>query len=353
MTMFKTVAVAVAAFSYCSSAKVFEVTDSLPNSPIPYVVRHLEGPKVQLADDVFRTLTDTATTSNGSSDPVAAGFSMLLTNGKPNQIVPPHYHVHWHETFIPMTGQVRVWANGKPRDLGAGDFAMVPAYTRHSYQFVAQETEFLGLIQPAGFDEFFLNVSSPWNPVYNVPFPPDQAIAFPTNAYQAVAKQFDINVAPMNTSTPVGGADWHEANGTLPADHQTAYFLANGEGPHYWLESVGAVISPLATPIQTAGNFTISQISMRKTLNGTHPGWCSSEHQFIYGMDGEVKVRLAGEEVRLIKGDALFIPANTNFTLVSSVNYNKFLLCASGSDGIDTQMVEAGEGWPYSTPPAH
>lgn len=253
-----------------------------------------------------------------------------------------------------MTGKVRVWANGEPRDLGAGDFAMVPGFTKHSYQFVAQETEFLGLIQPAGFDEFFLNVSTPWNPRYNVPFPPDQAIAFPAATFQEVAKSFDVNAVDMNTSTPVGGADWYEANGTLPDDPHTPYFLAHGEGPHYWYENLGAVVSTLATPVQTAGNFTISQISMRKTVNDwTHAEWRSSDHQFIYGMSGEVRVRLAGEEVSMIQGDALFVPAYTPFALVSSVNYNKFLLCASGSDGVDTQMVRAGKDWPYSTPPAH
>lgn len=89
--MLYAVATALAALACCSYAKVFEVADTLPDSPVPYVVRHLDGPKVQLADDVFRTLTNINTTSDGSSNPVAAGFSMLLTNGKPNQIVPPHY----------------------------------------------------------------------------------------------------------------------------------------------------------------------------------------------------------------------------------------------------------------------
>lgn len=60
-----------------------------------------------------------------------------------------------------MTGQMTVWADVVPKDLGAGDFAMVPAYRNHSYQFIAQETEFLGLVQPAGFDDFFSNVSVP------------------------------------------------------------------------------------------------------------------------------------------------------------------------------------------------
>lgn len=181
----------LAAFAPSVLSKVIEVTDALPDGAVPFVVRHLEGPKVLLADDVFRTLADTKNTISGSANAVAAGFSMLLTNGKPNDAVPPHYHVHWHETFLPMTGTVRVWANGKPRDLGAGDFAMVPGYANHSYQFVAEETEFLGMIQPAGFDEFFQKVSTQWNPEYNVPFPADQGIAFPAATFAQYAKAYD------------------------------------------------------------------------------------------------------------------------------------------------------------------
>jgi len=74
-----------------SSAKVVEVTDKLPLSPVPYVVRHLEGPKVLLADDVFRFLSDEKTTGTGQANDTANGFSMLLCNGKPNDAVPAHY----------------------------------------------------------------------------------------------------------------------------------------------------------------------------------------------------------------------------------------------------------------------
>jgi hypothetical protein len=80
-----------AASAALSSAKVVEVSDTLPTSPVPYVVRHLEGPKVLLADDVFRFLANENTTCTGQANETAYGFSMLLTNGKPNDAVPAHY----------------------------------------------------------------------------------------------------------------------------------------------------------------------------------------------------------------------------------------------------------------------
>ena len=164
-----------------------------------------------------------------------------------------------------MTGQMTVWADGIPKDLGEGDFAMVPAYHNHTYQFIAQETEFLGLVQPAGFDDFFANVSQPWTPQYNVPFPPDQGIAFPAQKFQAAVKAYDINQIKANWSEPAGGHGWHASNATLPNDSKTPYFLPNGAGPHFWHEGAGAVISPLATPVQTDGNFTVAHVTLRKS----------------------------------------------------------------------------------------
>ena len=95
---YTSLALAASSAAY-SSAKVIEVSDTLPVSPVPYVVRHLDGPKVLLADDVFRFLSNENTTGTGQANETADGFSMLLCNGKPNDAVPPHYvsnelHVH-------------------------------------------------------------------------------------------------------------------------------------------------------------------------------------------------------------------------------------------------------------------
>jgi quercetin dioxygenase-like cupin family protein len=262
-------------------------------------------------------------------------------------------HTRWHETFIPMTGLMTVWADGVPKDLGEGDFAMVPAYHNHTYQFIAQETEFLGLVQPAGFDDFFANVSAPWAPKYNVPFPPDQPLAFPGQKFQAAVKEYDINQISANWTDPVGGHGWHAGNVSLPNDSKTPYFLPNGAGPHYWNEGAGAVISPLATPVQTDGNFTIAHITLRKSQNSLNTTWTSADHQFLYGMRGEVTIFMEDEEVKFISGDSVFIPAGQEVKISSRVNYSKFLLCAAGSNGVDTQMIKAGKVWEYSTPPAH
>jgi quercetin dioxygenase-like cupin family protein len=140
---------------------------------------------------------------------------------------------------------------------------------------------------------------------------------------------------------------------SLPNDSKTPYFLPNGAGPHYWHEAAGAVISPLATPVQTDGNFTIAHVTLRKSQSNSTSTWSSPDHQFLYGMRGEVTIGIDGEAVKFISGDSVFIPAGKQVSISSERNYSKFLLCAAGSNGVDTQMIKAGKTWGYSTPPAY
>lgn len=45
------------------------------------------------------------------------------------------------------------------------------------------DTQLTGFIQPGGFEAFFLNVSTAYNPEVNAPFPPDKPIAFPVQQF--------------------------------------------------------------------------------------------------------------------------------------------------------------------------
>lgn len=101
----------------------------VPETPTfvrPYVLRNLDGTKLQLADDVFRILV-----SNESS---GGAFTLLGTNGKQNEIVPVHYHSRFYETFFCLKGRINVWVDDEVRILGPHDFAAVPHFQNHSYQ---------------------------------------------------------------------------------------------------------------------------------------------------------------------------------------------------------------------------
>ncbi|KAF2772197.1 hypothetical protein EJ03DRAFT_372352 [Teratosphaeria nubilosa] len=57
--------------------------------------------------------------------------------------------------FLCLKGTCNVWANDKARTMEAGDFASVPPGVIHQYQLLGSHSEFIGLIVPGGWEEFF------------------------------------------------------------------------------------------------------------------------------------------------------------------------------------------------------
>jgi mannose-6-phosphate isomerase-like protein (cupin superfamily) len=51
----------------------------------------------------------------------------------------PHLHPFEHETFEILSGTLRVWIGGRPRDLAAGDTLVIPPGTPHRFLNPAEE----------------------------------------------------------------------------------------------------------------------------------------------------------------------------------------------------------------------
>jgi quercetin dioxygenase-like cupin family protein len=152
--------------------------------------------------------------------------------------------------------------------------------------------------------------------------------------------------APANTV-------WHDGSNDLAADAYTPYFVAKDYGPKY-LNSEAAfyqVIQPLVTPIQSAGNFTMSTITIAKGSANTTSSYLG--HAAFEILEGQLMVSMGGEVVSLLQGDVVFIPGNTTYMYWSEVAYTKFLHVSQGAEGLDTVLIAAGATsdspvWPTS-----
>src|SRR3954470_870534 len=72
---------------------------------IPYFLRDGEGEKVVMFDQLF-TLLVSGHHSNGE-------FDSFVSEGRPGQAVPPHFHARTYETFFVLDGAVRLWVDDK------------------------------------------------------------------------------------------------------------------------------------------------------------------------------------------------------------------------------------------------
>jgi quercetin dioxygenase-like cupin family protein len=140
---------------------------------------------------------------------------------------------------------------------------------------------------------------------------------------------------------------WHNGNNALGVDDATPYFIAKDFGPKYLnSQSEYQVIQPLVTPVQSAGNFTLSTISISKQLRNTttqfhsYPG-----HAAFEVLEGQLSIMLEGEALDLLQGDVVFIPGNSSYGYFSKVAFTKVLYISQGADSLDTALISKSMSW--------
>ena len=161
-------------------------TTHLPAEPSPYFLGEGDGDKLVLFDQLFTLLT-TSPQTNGE-------FDAFVTEGRPGQPVPPHFHALTHETFFVLEGAIRLWVddqNGfrETRILEAGEFGFVPKDTIHSYR-IERPGKVFG-VTSGGFSDFFRAVARPTDQA-GIPDPPQFHIP-PFEKMASEGARHDVN----------------------------------------------------------------------------------------------------------------------------------------------------------------
>lgn len=216
--------------------------------------------------------------------------------------------------------------------------------------------------------DFFFNVSTPYNPSFAAPFPPDQPLAFPAQQFFAVAPLFDVQIIsdPHLNYDIVNGttnnATWHTGNNTLASDHTTPYYVANNWGPKYLVNTTdaddGKVIAPLVTSTQSDGNWTLGTVAMKKSDSSKLPSFTSYEKgQVIFVIEGRVQVELSGGKYpgtyTLNHHDTIYIAPGQNFRYWNPANWAKVYIASAGTSGILPDLLNKASSWGYATFPAY
>nr|OQO16952.1 hypothetical protein B0A51_15322 [Rachicladosporium sp. CCFEE 5018] len=333
-----------------------------PSFVRPYVLPDLSGPAVVLINDVIR-----APINNESS---GGAFSLLQLNAQPYirsgygdlYQTPPHYHTRFHETFFCYKGEVTLWANGEARMLTTQDFGSMPTHQNHSYSFTEPDSTLVAFIYPGGFEKFYWNVSEPFVDPTSAPFAPDIHTHFLETTFAAAVgakydvfpifnDQFSFNFTNGTTNRSL---PWHNGVTSAPMNSKEPYFLANNWSPKYLHRASGQVIQPRVTAAQSAGNFTLSTIAMRRRqLNETIVQHVYDQPHFFQVLEGVMMIRMMRQTVAMSTGDVAFIPGGTTFQYWSEVAFTKVYAGASGSNGLNHHLIEHAEKWAYAVFPSY
>ncbi len=62
--------------------------------------------------------------------------------------------------------------------------------------------------------------------------------------------------------------------------------------------------------------------------------------------EGQLEVKVgAYEPIDLIDGDIVFVPANVSFAYAAKAEFTKFMYVTGGGQGLDKQLIAAGQSW--------
>lgn len=213
---------------------------------------------------------------------------------------------------------------------------------------ISQHTEFVGLIVPGGWEEFFRFIGEPYN-----------GCLFPTSDDRnpmevlipkliAASEKFDM--IPVRDHPYVAPQPWILGGDNILPSGIESYFLRDHTGPKWILG--GILCRPLITETQSGGRFSIASlegsISHGKSLVNESAGLKFDKiHHCILVMDGGLEVTIDGTAVSLAAGELVYIPSTTTFKFSFSTTYAQVYVFANGG-GIEKIIQKLGT--PYDPP---
>lgn len=212
----------------------------------------------------------------------------------------------------------------------------------HQYQILGDYTEFIGLIVPGGWEEFFRFIGEPYaGPMWPLvdnrnPF----EVLIPK--LKAAAEKFDVVPQPHLPYFPPQPWD-AKLNSSLPGK-EAPYFLQANRGPKYLVE--GVVVKPLATTKESAGRFAIGSIEGSSWHANTFfqsKMKFENIHHAIYVTEGRCDITVDDQVAQLHPGETIYVPKQSVFSISFSSRFAKAYIFASGGGLVELLCELGGE----------
>ncbi|GAB7346324.1 hypothetical protein MBLNU457_5041t1 [Dothideomycetes sp. NU457] len=315
-----------------------EVVNVPPGHPgQPYVMSSMNGEIIYIpcSKSATRLLVTGKETENA--------FAVVGSGGSQGDPIGFHFHREAHDVFLCLKGSVNVWAGKKCRTMTPGDFASVPPDVVHQYQIVGDHAEFVGLIVPGGWEEFFRFIGEP----YSGPMWPMEDDRNPFEVLipklKAATEKFDM--VPVMDQASFPPSEWQaDENRLLGAPEE--YFLKNGTGPKYLVS--GSFVRPLATTAESNGRFTIASIegsALHKGLFGDQTIRFSKVHHCFQVVEGAIDIKIGDDGTsRLNAGELCYIPAGVSFKFDYTSRFAKAYVFSNGGGLIET-LIKLGRSY--------
>lgn len=207
----------------------------------------------------------------------------------------------------------------------------------------ADGTEFIGLIIPGGWEEFFRFIGEP----YAGPLYPTDDKRNPMEVLVpkliAATEKFDM-IPKRDHKGAEAPQPWSEADHVLPTGNEP-YYLKSNQGPKY--AAGGLLVRPMATDDQSNAKFNIGKIEgsnlFKETVFSQTKSLCFEKaHHGFYVEDGKMNFKIDDVEAEVSAGETIFVPAGSSFSFEITSRYATSYVFSNGG-GI-VEMLRALEG---------
>lgn len=309
----------------------------------PYVLEYLCGEVLYIpcTKSSFRLLVTGRETDNA--------FAVLGQGGIGNDPIGFHYHRDAHDIFLVVKGKINVWAGDQCRTLEPGDYASVPPNIVHQYQVLGDYTEFLSLIVPGGWEDFFRVIGESYSgPLFRVEDDRKVSEVLIPKILEA-SQTFDVVRVPDHPY--VDPQPWDEKNDVIPGDLKP-YFLRAGTGPRYL--TGGLICSPLSGVAEAAGRFELACVEgsswHEPSILSTPLSFDTVHHAFSV-VEGAVEVLLGKSQVAKVNtGETAYVPPGMAFSVKILSRYAKVYVWTSGA-GLVGVLCRTGSEYKNTVPP--
>ena len=268
--------------------------NSLPGAKFPYFLRSGMGARYlmggQLATLVAR------------SEDTGGLMEAAVVSGGAGAVFPPHHHEHGHESWQVLDGQVELHLSGKCYLLSRGDFANIPPNTVHGYRMRSHYTRIL--VWSVGGD--LAKICASLGDAFGCFVPPEGApVAISQKKCDAAHVACDIWFA--GRELPLG-ISFDAIDTHVPPAGVAHYVLPEGEGER--MIAGDQLFAFLAHQGNTNGKFiTLTTIGPKGDRIPDH--FHEKHTETFFCLDGVLTMWANGEEVSLLPGDFMHVPAGT------------------------------------------
>lgn len=286
---------------------------TLPNSNVPYLLKSGEGERYLFGRQLATIIASGESTGNL--------VEMVILSGGKEDHFPLHKHERTHEAIYVLHGRVGLDISGKKYLLTEGNYAFIPAGTIHAYTMQSHRTQVLSITSKGGISSLYRQIGKPYEKYVH---PPKAINELSREQYEETSLVADVSF--LFDKQTEGTAQIVESN-SVP-EEAVPFILETGEGIR--LVAAEQLFTLVTTQKHTDGEF-ITALTEGPKGDFIPEHYHEKHSETFFCLEGQMTMTANGEEIVLLPGDFLHVPAFTKHSYRLDSHYTKFIgLLATG-----------------------